>query len=101
LKPKQGTIEKLARNAYKKHSVNDAAFSLDEQIQRSGGFIVGFKEGLKECSKWQKEQDKNRYSEEELHNAFYNGWIYRGEDYSFPKAKKEWFEQFSKLKNER
>jgi hypothetical protein len=34
------------------------------------------------------------YSEEDLHNAFYNGWIYRGENYTFPKAKKEWLEQF-------
>jgi hypothetical protein len=39
-------IEKLAREAYKKHSVEDDRLSLDEQIQRSGGFIVGFKEGF-------------------------------------------------------
>ena len=36
------------------------------------------------------------YTEEDLHNTFYNGWIYRGENYTFPKAKKEWFEQFKK-----
>jgi hypothetical protein len=36
------------------------------------------------------------YSEEDLQNAFYNGWLYRGEDYSFPQAKKEWFEQLKK-----
>jgi len=47
-------------------------------------------------AKWQQEQDMNKYSEEDLHNAFYNGWIYRGENYTFPKAKKEWFEQFKK-----
>ena len=33
---------------------------------------------------------KRMYSEEDLHNAFYNGWIYRGEGYDFPQAKKEW-----------
>ena len=42
---------------------------------------------------WQQEK---MYSEEDLHNAFYNGWLYRGENYTFPKAKKEWFEQFKK-----
>ena len=42
-------------------------------------------------AKWQAER---MYSEEDLHNAFYNGWIYRGENYTFPKAKKEWLEQF-------
>lgn len=39
------------------------------------------------------------YSEEDLHNAFYNGWLYRGEEkykFQFPQAKKDWFEQ---LKN--
>ena len=36
------------------------------------------------------------YTEEDLHNAFYNGWMYRGENYTFPKAKKEWFKQFKK-----
>lgn len=43
------TIEAAAKNAYKKHSVRDEEFSLDEQIQRSGGFTVGFKKG----TKWQ------------------------------------------------
>jgi hypothetical protein len=49
-------------------------------------FSEGYDKGIKDSERM--------YSEEELHNAFYNGWIYRGEDYSFPKAKKEWFEQF-------
>jgi hypothetical protein len=49
---KQETLEKAAKNAYKKHSVKDDVLSLDEQIQRSGGFIVGFKEG----ANWQAEQ---------------------------------------------
>ena len=44
-------------------------------------------------SNWQKEKS---YSEEDLHNAFYNGWIYRGDNYTFTKAKKEWLEQFKK-----
>ena len=44
-------------------------------------------------SNWQKE---NMYSEEDLHNAFYNGWIYRGDNYTFPKAKKEWIENLKR-----
>ena len=43
---------------------------------------------------WQQEKS---YSEEDLHNAFYNGWIYRGDNYTFPKAKKEWIEKFYKI----
>ena len=55
--------EKLSKNAYKKHSVKDDKLSLDEQIQRSGGFIVGFKEGMIVGAKWQQERS---YSEEEV-----------------------------------
>jgi hypothetical protein len=58
--PKQETLEeaaeRLSKNAYKKHSVKDDKLSLDEQIQRSGGFIVGFKEGMIEGAKWLAEQ---------------------------------------------
>jgi hypothetical protein len=67
--PKQETLKqvakRLSKDAYKKHSVKDATFSLDEQIQRSGGFIVGFKEGLKEGAKWQAER---MYSEEDIYS---------------------------------
>ena len=44
---------------------------------------------------WQQEKS---YSEEDLHNAFYNGWIYRGDNYTFPKAKKEWIENLKRNK---
>lgn len=36
----------LSKEAYKKHSVKDHTLSLDEQIQRTGGFNVGYKEGF-------------------------------------------------------
>jgi hypothetical protein len=39
---------------------------------------------------------KKMYSQEDLENAFYNGWIYKAENYTFPKAKKEWLEQLKK-----
>jgi len=41
-------------------------------------------------------QAKRMYNEEDLHNAFYNGWLYRGETYSFPEAKKEWLKNLNK-----
>ena len=58
-------VEKLAENAYVKHEVKDDKLSLDEQIQRSGGFIVGFKAGYNAATKV--------YSEEDLRKAFYFG----------------------------
>jgi hypothetical protein len=65
--PPQETLEeaseRLSKDAYKKHSVKDNNLSLDEQIQRSGGFIVGFKEGMNEGAKWQQER---MYSEEDM-----------------------------------
>ena len=65
--------ERLSKDTYKKHSVKDDTLSLDEQIQRSGGFIVGFKEGLKEGANFQKEQDKNKYSEQDIKSAYNEG----------------------------
>lgn len=52
--PIEDKVVEAAKNAYEKYSVKDDKLSLDEQIQRSGGFIVGFKEG----TKWQSEQTK-------------------------------------------
>lgn len=42
-------VEKLAKEEYIKQSVKDDRLSLDEQIQRSGGFHVGFIEGFKKA----------------------------------------------------
>jgi hypothetical protein len=48
-------VERLAKENYKKHSVKDDKLSLDEQIQRSGGFIIGHIEGFKSnANKWTK-----------------------------------------------
>jgi hypothetical protein len=50
-------VKKLAKSAYIKHGVKDDKLSLDEQIQRSGGFLVGFKEGYKSATKTYSEED--------------------------------------------
>jgi hypothetical protein len=99
-KHKQETLEEVRK--VERTELFNSIFSVIKQIPRKD--VDGDAMDAPSCAyeieqlfyKWQQEQDKNKYSEEELHNAFYNGWIYRGEDYSFPKAKKEWFEKFKK-----
>ena len=80
--PKQETIEEAAKKLY---PITGEYFDKEFYMVKRLAFIEG--------AKWQSER---MYSEEDLHNAFYNGWLYRGENYSFPKAKKEWFEQQKK-----
>ena len=46
--------------------------------------------------KWQQEQDKNKFSEEDLKEAFYQGWVLSGAEVSFREAINKWFEQFKK-----
>jgi hypothetical protein len=46
-----------------------------------------------EGAKWQQERS---YSEEDVKNAFLDGWQLRDGDLPFPKAKNKWFEQFKK-----
>jgi hypothetical protein len=80
--PLQETIEEAAKKLY---PITGEYFDKEFYMVKRLAFIEG--------AKWQSER---MYSEEDLHNAFYNGWLYRGENYSFPKAKKEWFKQFKK-----
>jgi flavodoxin len=82
--------ERLSKDAYKKHSLKDDTFSLDEQIQRRGGFIVGFTEGLKEGAKWQAER---MYSEEEVLDILFELSCNNDTD---KEEVEEWFEQFKK-----
>ena len=49
------SLEEAAKNAYKKYSLKDDEFSLNEQIQRVGAFITGFKAG----ASWQSSQPIN------------------------------------------
>jgi len=87
LKHKQGTIEGAAENYENSFKESDGTESVD--------FIAGDKSDPAK-DYWFKifqEQDKNKYSEEDLEIAYFEG---KEGLYSF----KEWFEQFSKLKNE-
>jgi hypothetical protein len=40
-------LDELRQKAYEKYDKDD--LSLDEQIQRSGGFLVGYEEGFQKC----------------------------------------------------
>jgi hypothetical protein len=40
--------------------------------------------------------NRNFYTEEDVKNAFLDGWQLRDGDLPFPKAKKKWFNEFNK-----
>jgi hypothetical protein len=70
---KQETLEEVAENYWAKQPYNEDAFI--------------------EGAKWQQERS---YSEEDLKEAFFDGWQLRDGDLPFPKAKKKWFEEIKK-----
>lgn len=66
--------------------------TLEEFIRKeskSGNESVGITKG----AKWQAER---MYSEEDLKEAFYDGWLLSSSGASFRNAIKKWFEQFKK-----
>ena len=62
----------------------------DEDIYASKSSII---ESHILFAKWQQER---MYSEEDVKNAFLDGWQLRDGDLPFPKAKKKWFNEFKK-----
>jgi hypothetical protein len=60
----------------------------DEDIYASKSSII---ESHILFAKWQQERS---YSEEDVKNAFLDGWQLRDGDLPFPKAKKKWFNKF-------
>ena len=51
------------------------------------------KEAIKQAKEMEKQQG---YSEEDIKNAFLDGWELRDGDLPFPKAKNKWFNEFKK-----
>lgn len=48
---------------------------------------------------WRDSGEKHEYKEEDLKNAFYNGWLYRGEKgYQYPKALNEFIQSLQQPK---
>ena len=56
------------------------------------------KANLDRLNEQAKEMEKQQqcYSEEDLKEAFFDGWVSRDGNLPFTKAKNEWFEQFKK-----
>lgn len=91
--PKQETLEETAERLYPENWESIMDGQHDSNSYERTAFING--------AKWQQEQDKKKYSEEEVINLLNKREDYIGTepsifDYS---TNKEWFEQFSKLKN--
>ena len=87
--PKQETLEEAAK------TISDYI----KRVSKSANESVGIMKG----AKWQQEQDKNKYSEEEVRNLFRKyqydlaQWVLRMEDDIDGKPiPTEWFEQFKK-----
>ena len=64
-----------------------------EVVDEEGEVHYAFEDEL--TSDEVKEQERS-YSEEDVKNAFLNGWQLRDGDLPFPKAKKKWFEEIKK-----
>jgi len=87
--PKQETLENL-KNQLKK-VIKEHPIDVNEDTYWRG-VKIGLETAIEVVKL--KEQDKKMYSEEDLKEAFLDGWQLRDGDLPFPKAKKKWFEQF-------
>jgi len=79
--PKQETLEEAAERI-----ISDMGW-IWENTESSARMVA------RHCAKWQQERS---YSEEDVKNAFLDGWQLRDGDLPFTKAKNKWFEQFKK-----
>lgn len=78
---KQETLEETAENYW----LNDNTMADNDRIAYVNGFTEGYKLS-----------QERSYSEEDVKNAFLDGWQLRDGDLPFPKAKKKWFNEFKK-----
>jgi hypothetical protein len=63
-------IEKLIEESYQKHRVSDTKYSINEQIQRSGGFSIGYEEGFNKAMELQKDK---LFTETDIRKAYQKG----------------------------
>ena len=77
--PKQETLEEAAERI-----ISDMGW-IWENTESSARMVA------RHCAKWQQERS---YSEEDVKNAFLDGWELRDGDLPFPKAKNKWFNKF-------
>ena len=92
--PKQETIEEAALRLYPKR-ITDEYNPFEDLLEEERNIFI-------EGAKWQQEQSKNKYSEEDLKEAFEGGgkmcWsdIEQESQEPYYYDFKEWFEQFKK-----
>jgi hypothetical protein len=79
--PKQETLEEAAERI-----ISDMGW-IWENTESSARMVA------RHCAKWQQERS---YSEEDVKNAFLDGWQLRDGDLPFSKAKNKWFNEFKK-----
>jgi hypothetical protein len=104
--PKQETLEEAAELALVFHNTYEKLAPSFGYETRQDTKEFDFKSNngrlmvavCSEIIKWQQEQDKNKYSEEDIKEAFYQGWVLSGARVSFKEAISKWFKQFKKNK---
>jgi tetrahydromethanopterin S-methyltransferase subunit G len=101
--PEQETLEE-AKQEQKQHLIDlmrlDEQETLEEVAEKYSQKYsqkVGRKYGFIDGAKWQQEQDKNMYSEEEVFNFLMNFWMEKRREFKTnPVCVANWFEQFKK-----
>jgi hypothetical protein len=89
---KQHLIDLMNRETLEEVVVNK--FGLVDPILGKSDYRIGFESGLIQGAKWQQEQDKRMYSEEEVRKlliAFSDDRTFLKKDFAI-----QWFEQFKK-----
>jgi len=77
---KEHDDEKVVERIYPTKGWLDCDETIDSIIHKQIAFRAGYN----------KAKETYKYTEEDLKNAFYNGWLYRGEkEYEYPKALNE------------
>ena len=80
------TIEEVAHKILVEYGVKSMGQSLG---------VLEVKKLMVDIAKWQQEQDKNKYSEEEVIDLLYKKSIYQ-DHFESDAELREWFEQFKK-----
>lgn len=83
------SIEEAAKTYYEEN-IDQSNIPREHYEWEIQDLMIGF------CAQWQAEQDKNKYSEEDLREAFFSGC--QSERQIKPRIDcwKEWFKQFKK-----
>jgi hypothetical protein len=85
---KQETLEEAAENYGWRIKINTFSNPV-----KANDLANSAKQDFIEGAKWQQER---MYSEEDLKEAFYQGWVLSGARVSFKEAIGKWFEKFKK-----